>query len=207
MSEVKPIVYVVDDDAGARQSLKYLVNSVGLEAETFDTGAAFLDAYTAARPACLLLDVRMPGMGGLELQEHMAARGIDIPVIMLTAYAEVPVAVRAMKTGAIDFVEKPFSDHALLERIQRAVELAVGRYAERTRQAERAARLQRLTPREIEVLRLVVDGQGNKQVAARLGLSAKTVEIHRANVMKKLGASSLAELVRLSRDAWGLTDS
>jgi two-component system, LuxR family, response regulator FixJ len=198
MSDAKSIVYVVDDDASTRQSLKYLVNSVGLDAQLFDTAAAFLEGYRAGRPACLLLDLRMPGMGGLELQEHMTARGITMPVIMLTAYAEVPAAVRAMKAGAVDFVEKPFSDHALLERIQNAVALAVQGHQEHVQRAAAAARLERLTPREHEVLRLVVAGLGNKQVAAELGLSAKTVEIHRANVMKKLGVSSLAELVRVA---------
>jgi two-component system, LuxR family, response regulator FixJ len=198
MANAKPIVYIVDDDASTRQSLKFLVNSVGLDAQSFDTGAAFLEGYRAGRPACLLLDLRMPGMGGLELQEHMATRGMRMPVIMLTAFAEVPAAVRAMKAGAVDFVEKPFSDHALLERIQSAMALAVRQHSEHTQRAAACARLERLTPRELEVLRLVVEGQGNKQVAAALGLSSKTVEIHRANVMKKLDVSSLAELVRVA---------
>jgi two-component system, LuxR family, response regulator FixJ len=198
MSDAKPIVYVVDDDVSTRQSLKYLVNSVGLDAQLFDTATAFLEGYRPGRPACLLLDLRMPGMGGLELQEQMTARGINMPVIMLTAYAEVPAAVRAMKAGAVDFVEKPFSDHALLERIQNAVALAVREHGGHVERAAAAARLERLTPREHEVLRLVVAGLGNKQVAVELGLSAKTVEIHRANVMKKLDVSSLAELVRVA---------
>ncbi len=200
MSEPKPIVYVVDDDPGLRQSLKFLIGSVGLDVEVFPAASAFLEQYDAARPACLLLDLRMPDMSGLELQQQLAARRVAIPIIIITAYAEVPTAVRAMKAGAVDFIEKPFSDHALLERIQKAVDLSVKTHAERMELAERVARVQRLTPREHDVMQLVVTGQANKQIAAQLGLSAKTVETHRANLMKKLAVASVAELVRLVQD-------
>jgi two-component system response regulator FixJ len=178
----EPTVFVVDDD---------------LAVETFATGEEFLQVYDPARPGCLVLDVRMPGMGGLRLQEELAARRIILPVIILTGYAEVQTAVRAFKTGAFEFIEKPYSDEVLLDCIQRAIE------ADRhTREAEMlraavAARFASLTPREREVMLLVTAGKANKVIASDLGLSPKTVEVHRAAVMEKMGAGSLAELVRL----------
>ncbi len=199
MSEARPIVYIVDDDPGARRSLAYLVTSVGWEAETFASGQAFLEGCDPSRPACLLLDLRMPRMSGLQLQEELAARNIRLPVIMITAYAEVAAAVRALKAGAIDFIEKPFSDLALLEKINQAVALAVAAAAEHDAREVLGARLKRLTPRERDVLQRVAEGQANKQVAAELGLSVKTVEIHRANLMRKMEVTSVAELVRIVR--------
>jgi FixJ family two-component response regulator len=197
MAEVRPIVYIVDDDPGARRSLAYLVTSVGWEAETFASGQAFLEGCDPSRPACLLLDLRMPRMSGLQLQNEMSARGLRMPTIMITAYAEVSAAVRALKAGAIDFIEKPFSDLALLEKINHAVELAVAAASERDTRAALTARLDRLTPREREVLHGVAKGQPNKQIAAKLGLSVKTIEIHRASLMRKMEVTSVAELVRL----------
>ena len=201
VAEARPIVYIVDDDPGARRSLAYLVTSVGWEAETFASGQAFLEGRDPTRPACLLLDLRMPRMSGLQLQDELAARGMRTPTIMITAYAEVAAAVRALKAGAIDFIEKPFSDLALLEKINHAVQLAVAAAGERDTRAALMARLNRLTPRERDVLQRVADGQANKQVAAELGLSVKTIEIHRASLMKKMEVSSLAELVRVVRQA------
>lgn len=200
MSDTKPIVYIVDDDPGLPRSLKLLLRSVRQRVEVFASARAFLERFDPAQPACLLLDLRMPEMGGLELQEQLKARGVDIPIIIMTAFAEVPVAVRAMQAGAMDFIEKPFSDDALLERIQNAIRRAVKTHAQRAAQAERAAQVERLTPRERDVMQLVVAGQANKQIAAQLGLSAKTVETHRANLMKKLAVTSVADLVRLAQD-------
>lgn len=199
MADVRPIVYIVDDDASVRRALLRLIESIGLEAEAFPSARAFLDTFDAARPACLLLDLRLPQMSGLELQAELQSRDVILPIIMITAYGEVSSAVRAMKAGAIDFIEKPFNDVALLERVHEAIGLAVEAKARRQADAALSARIQRLTPRQRDVLRLVIDGCANKQIAAALGLSAKTVEIHRANLMRKLEVSNVAELVRLMR--------
>lgn len=201
MSQDGAVVYVVDDDAELRQSLTWLLKSVGLEVRTFASGREFLDGYDPGRPGCVLLDLRMPQMGGLELQEHLLAREFACPIIIITGYAEVPAAVRAMKAGAVDFIEKPFSDQTLVERVQRAIERAVEAHQERQRRRSLSARLGRLTPRETQVMHYVVDGLANKQVAARLGLSERTVEIHRAQVMRKLEVESVADLVRVALQA------
>jgi len=197
-SPLEPTVFVVDDDAAVRQSFEWLVGSVGLRTETFESARAFLKAYDPARPGCLVLDVRMPGMSGLELQERLLAEGITLPIIMVSGYGDVPTAVRVMKQGAVDFVEKPFSDQAMLDRIQASIERD-----QRTREAdaERAgARDSRasLTRRETEVMESVIAGRSNKEIARALAISPKTVEVHRANVMKKMRADSLADLVRLA---------
>jgi len=193
----EPTVFVVDDDPAVRDSLRWLLQSVDLAVETFATGEEFLRAYDPARPGCLVLDVRMPGMSGLRLQDELAAHGITLPIIILTGYAEVQTAVRAMKTGAFDFIEKPYSDEQLLDRIHHAIETdRRGREADGLR-AEVAARFALLTPREREVMELVTAGKANKVIAAELGLSPKTVEVHRAAVMDKMGADSVAKLVRL----------
>ncbi len=195
--ENEPTVFVVDDDPAMRQSLRWLIESVNLSVETYAAAQEFLAAYDPSRSGCLVLDVRMPGMGGLDLQDELRSREIEIPIIIVTGYAEVPTAVRALKGGAVDFIEKPFSDQLLLDRIQQAI--ASDRQA-RARQAERAelsARVAQLTPREREVMQLVVGGSSNREIAAELGLSVKTVEVHRARVMEKMKVDSLAELVRL----------
>ncbi len=204
MSKQKPVVYVIDDDAAVRQSLEWLLKSVGLSVEIFPKARAFTDRYDASWPGCLVLDLRMPGMSGLELQDHLAAQGIKLPIIFITGHGEVPTAVRAMKNGAVDYIEKPFSDHELLECVQRAIKLDAGARMERSEQAEQTARLERLTPRERQVLELVVEGLANKQIAARLSLSQKTVEVHRAHVMAKSKAHSVAELVRTALGAAGV---
>lgn len=199
----EPIVFVVDDDSSLRKSLEWLIKSVGLSVETHASAQSFLDRYDPARPGCLVLDLRMPGMSGLELQTKLTEQDIDIPVIMITGHGEVPTAVRAMKSGALDFIEKPFSDQALLDRIQQAIEQDA-----RTRKQHRFRRdalrqIEVLTPREREVMDLVVGGLPNKKIASELSVSEKTVEVHRAHVMKKLSAPSLADLVRLALAAEG----
>jgi two-component system response regulator FixJ len=195
---VEPTVFVVDDDTVFLEYLRALLKSVGLSAEVFTTAEEFLAQYAPARPGCLLLDVRMPGMSGLNLQEELAARRISLPVIIITGYPEWSTAVRALKTGAVDFIQKPiFSDQLLLERIRQAIETDRQTRDLETQRAEVAARIAQLTIRERQVMELVVAGKPNKLIAADLGLSPKTVEVHRANVMKKMEADSLAELVRL----------
>ena len=194
----EPTVFVVDDDAAVRQSFEWLVGSVGLRTETFASAQAFLDAFDPARPGCLVLDVRMPGMSGLELQERLAADGVTLPVIMVSGYGDVPTAVRVMKQGAVDFIEKPFSDQAMLDRIQASIERDLrARQAAAERAGARNNR-DRLTRREAEVMDLVIAGRSNKEIARDLAISPKTVEVHRANVMKKMQADSLADLVRLA---------
>jgi RNA polymerase sigma factor (sigma-70 family) len=199
MAEGRPIVYIVDDDPSMRRALLRLVDSVGLEATAFQNAREFLDGFDATRPACLVLDLRLPQMSGLELQAELQARDVVLPIIMISGYAEVSSAVRAMKAGAIDFIQKPFNDLALLERVNQAIALAVEAVARREADAAVSARMRRLTPRQRDVLRLVVRGCANKQIAAELGLSAKTVEVHRANLMRKLEVSNIAELVHLMR--------
>ena len=196
--QADPTVFVVDDDAAVRESLCWLVESAGLNAESYATAQAFLEAYDPRQPGCLVLDVRMPGLSGLDLQEQLAAQGIMLPVIIITGHGEVPMAVRAMKGGAIDFIEKPFSDQLLLDRAREAIAQDAQNRVEQARRAEVAARLALLTPREREVMEMVVSGKANKQVGASLGISQKTVEAHRAQVMRKTRADSLAKLVQLA---------
>ncbi|MEJ2693456.1 MAG: response regulator transcription factor [Candidatus Thiodiazotropha sp.] len=191
-------VFVVDDDQAMRNSLKWLIESVSMQVETYDSADAFIQSYYPGRSGCLLLDVRMPGMSGLELQEYLTAHQISIPVIIITGHADVPMAVRAMKSGAIDFIEKPFNDELLLESIRHALLLDEKQRDLQSQRAEIATRLARLTPREQEVMVMVTNGRANKEIAASLGVSAKTVEAHRARVMEKMEAGSLAELVRMA---------
>jgi FixJ family two-component response regulator len=193
----EPTVFVVDDDPAMRASLRWLIESVGLAVQTSSTAQEFLSTYDARSPGCLVLDVRMPGMSGLDLQAEMAARRIELPILIITGYAEVPIAVRAMKAGAFDFIEKPFSDQTLLDRIRKAI--TVDRNARREREELTSAlqRLANVTPREHDVMDRVVAGKSNKVIAAELGLSMKTVEVHRKRVMDKMGAESLADLIRL----------
>jgi RNA polymerase sigma factor (sigma-70 family) len=191
-------VFVVDDDQAMRGSLQWLIESVGMQVETFDSAHAFLDAYYPGRAGCLLLDVRMPGMSGLELQDYLSRREIRLPVIIITGHGDVAMAVKAMKAGAVDFIEKPFDDEQLLQSIRKALQFDERQRALQARKAEIAARLAELTPREHEVMAMVTDGRSNKEIAAALNVSAKTVEVHRARVMDKMRAESLAELVRMA---------
>ncbi len=197
----EPIVFIVDDDAAVRSSLSLLMKSAGHPALAFESAQQFLAAYRDTQPGCLLLDVRMPGLSGPDLQRELNARHSTIPVIFMSGHADVPMAVEAIRCGAFDFIQKPFRDQDLLDRIGRALE-ADG--ARRTRaQARQAAqeRLQSLSPREREVMDRVTTGDSNKIIAYRLGISQRTVEIHRARVMEKLAARSVADLVHMSAAA------
>ena len=190
-------VFVVDDDRAVRDSLALLVQSVGLEVETFAGAGEFLDAYRPDRPGCLITDIRMPGMSGLDLQERLTEDGYHIPVIVLTGFGDVPAAVRALKGGAVDFVEKPFNPQALLDLVQQAIARDTELREQAAREADVAERVALLTPREQEVMALVVAGKANKVVAIDLAISERTVELHRGRIMKKMQARSLAELMRI----------
>lgn len=198
---LEPTVFVVDDDPAMRDSLRWLLESVGLSVRTYATAAAFLADRDPGAPGCLILDVRMPGMSGLDLQEELGRRGTDLPTIVVTGHAEVPMAVRAVKAGAIDFIEKPFSDQLLLDRVRQAIEIDRQEREARERREEARRRVGHLTPREREVLDLVVVGKANKEIASALGLSPKTVEVHRARVMEKMEVDSLADLIRVALQA------
>jgi RNA polymerase sigma factor (sigma-70 family) len=193
----EPTVFVVDDDALVRRSLERLVLSVGLQVRTFSTAQEFLESERPEGPACVVLDVRMPGLSGLDLQEKLSATGLDMPVIFVTGHGTVPMSVRAMKAGAIDFLQKPFDDQILLDAIQRAIDKDRKATEQRAGLRKLERRLDSLTPREREVFALVVKGLLNKQIAGELGTSEKTVKVHRARVMRKMEADSLADLVRM----------
>ena len=190
-------VFVVDDDKAVRDSLALLVDSVGLPVETFASAQDFLDAYHCDRRGCLITDIRMPGMSGLELQEKLSAEDVRIPVIVLTGHGDVPAAVRALKGGAVDFVEKPFNPQALLDLIQQAIAKDTEIQELAAQEAQVAERVALLTPREHEVMDLVVAGKANKVIAIELAISERTVELHRGRIMKKMQARSLAELMRM----------
>jgi two-component system, LuxR family, response regulator FixJ len=190
-------VYVVDDDEMFRKSLHWLLESVGLAVATFATAAEFLDAYRAGDPGCLVLDIRMPGMSGLQLQDELAARAICLPIVFLTAHGDVPMAVAAVKKGAVDFVQKPYNDQRLLDVVQDALQRDADARAADERHRRTAALIAAMTPREREVMNAVVAGKTNKIIADELGVAVKTIEAHRARMMDKMGASSVAELVRL----------
>ncbi|HXZ60802.1 MAG TPA: response regulator transcription factor [Steroidobacteraceae bacterium] len=200
MQQQAPTVFVVDDDEGVRNSLRFLLKSVGLATRTLESASEFLDTYKPNQPGCLVLDVRMPGMSGLELQQQLNLRGAVIPVIFITGHGDIPMAVEAMQQGAFDFLQKPFRDQDLIDRIQRALERDARNRAALDQHAKIRERLNSLTPREREVLGLMTRGKPNKIMAAELGVSQRTVEIHRARVMEKSGASSLAQLVRMVMD-------
>lgn len=196
MSPADRQVFIVDDDEAVRDSLELLLESAGHSVKAFEGAADALDACRAQLPACIVTDVRMPEMDGLEFQERLAAAGIEVPVIVMTGHADVPLAVRAMKAGAVDFIEKPFGDEAMLASIDSAMK-------RRSRAIDPTLldRLESLTPREREVLELLVIGHPNKVIAHRLDISPRTVEIHRAHVMEKMKAKSLPELVRTAMQA------
>jgi two-component system, LuxR family, response regulator FixJ len=200
MHERNSTVFVVDDDTGVRNSLCFLLKSVGLSTQAHPSAAEFLQAYKAQQPGCLVLDVRMPGMSGLELQQQLNLRGATLPVIFITGHGDVPMAVDAMQHGAFDFLQKPFRDQDLIERVHRALERDVRSRSSLAQHAQIRSRFESLTPREREVLELMIRGKPNKVMAADLGVSQRTVEIHRARVMEKTGAASLAQLVRMAMD-------
>lgn len=197
MSGPAPIVYIVDDDEAVRASLRLLLKSVGIAAQAFASAQEFLACYDASKPGCLILDIRMPGMSGLELQQDLIMRGAIIPVIFITGHGDVPMAVEAMKNGAFDFLQKPFRDQGLIDRVQRALAKDGENRVALSQHSKMRARLESLTARERDVLALMVQGKPNKIMAADLGISQRTVEIHRARVMEKLEVSSLAQTVRM----------
>jgi two-component system, LuxR family, response regulator FixJ len=200
MREPAPTIYIVDDDEAVRNSLRFLLKSVGHTCQTLASANEFLETYQPQHPGCLILDVRMPGMSGLELQQRLNLRGAIIPVIFITGHGDVPMAVEAMQHGAADFLQKPFRDQDLLDRIQRALERDARNRAALAQHERIRASFDSLTPREREVLELMTRGKSNKVMAAELGVSQRTVEIHRARVMDKTGAASLAQLVRMAMD-------
>jgi two-component system response regulator FixJ len=193
----RPTIFIVDDDAAVRDALKLLLRSVGQAVETFGSAQEFLDAYSEDRPGCLVLDIRMPGMSGLELQQKLNEKHSILPIIFITGHGDVPMAVEAMQAGAVDFIQKPFRDQDLIDRINQALEKDSSNRAALGERNDIRRRLDTLTPREREVLDLVVHGKANKVIAGDLKLSQRTVEIHRARVMEKMQASSLAHLVRM----------
>jgi two-component system response regulator FixJ len=194
-------VFVVDDDPGILSSLTWLLESVRLEVETYDSAQRFLDTCDRERPGCVILDLRMPGMGGFELQQTLTARGIPLPVIFVTGHGDVPGAVRALKSGAFDFFEKPFNDHELLERVQEALAFDADARADRARKALVQEHVASLTPRQRGILDLVVSGATSKDIAQRLGLSLSTVEGHRIKILQGMRANGLADLVRMITSA------
>jgi two-component system response regulator FixJ len=197
LSKESPVVYVVDDDDAIRDSLRFLLKSVGLQSETFSSAAEFLESFEPPRHGCLIADIRMPGMSGLELQHELNSRHIELPLIFITGHGDVPMAVNAMKSGAADFIQKPFRDQELLDRIHKALQSDLERSASRQEELEIRKRLATLTARETEVMEKVVQGCANKVIALDLGVSQRTVELHRARVMHKMGVRALADLVRL----------
>jgi FixJ family two-component response regulator len=196
-SKRKPTVYIVDDDDGMRRALGILMTTVGYQPAAFAGPREFLAKYDPSQPGCLVLDVRMPEMSGLEVQQHLNRNGAMLPVILVSGHGDIPMAVQAMKDGAFDFLQKPFRDQELLDRINAALKVDAENRASVDRLADLKQRADSLTPREREVMALVVDGKANKVIAIDLGLSERTVEIHRANVMEKMGARSVAHLVKM----------
>jgi two-component system, LuxR family, response regulator FixJ len=193
------MVYVVDNDDAVRDSLGYLLTAVGLSTSSHVSAQEFLAAYTG-KPGCLLLDICMPNMSGLELQQHLKARGANIPILFITGHGDVPMAVEAMRHGAFDFLEKPFHDQDLVDRVRDALEEDAGNRRRLSDVDRIPARLESLTARERQVLQMVSTGKLNKVIAADLGVSRRTIEVHRARLMAKLGARSLAQLVRIVMD-------
>jgi FixJ family two-component response regulator len=198
VKDADAVVFVVDDDSSVREAIKSLISLVGLRVETFETAQEFLQSKRPDVPGCVVLDVELPGLSGLDLQRELAAHGVKLPIIFITGHGDIPTSVRAMKAGALEFLTKPFHDQDLLDAIRQALERdrAARRHSKEI--AELRERFDALTSREREVMSLVVAGLLNKQIAAELGISEVTVKIHRGRVMNKMGAQSLAELVRMT---------
>ena len=201
MKEKPATVFVVDDDEAVRTSLRLLLKSVGLPVETVASAQEFLDQFDPSRAGGLVLDIRMPGLSGLELQLHLNGRHSIMPIVFITGHGDVPMAVEAMQAGAVDFIQKPFRDQDLIDRINRALDKDREMRSELRERDEIRRRMSQLTPREREVLELVTQGKANKVIAGDLNVSQRTVEIHRARVMEKMGANSLAHLVRMVIEA------
>ena len=190
-------VFVVDDDSDVRHIVSLLVRSVNLQSELYSSARDFLDAYDPARPGCLVLDVRMPDMSGIELQDELAARHIEIPIIMVTAHGEIPMVTHAMRAGALDFIQKPFSRQTLLDRINQAVEVDARMRDKRSRQENLTALVERVSVREHEVMNLLVAGKTTKEIARKLNISSKTVDNHRAKVLAKMEVDNVPQLILL----------
>lgn len=195
--DTEPTVFVVDDDQGVREAISLLMESIGLAVESYPSAQSYLDQFDPGRPGCLVLDVRMRGMSGLDLQQRLAAEPLHPPIVIVTGHGDVPMAVRAVQAGAVDFIEKPFNDQVLLDAVHRALQRDAEVRGQALLLADIKERLQRLTPREREILDLIVAGRRNKVIAADLGISQSTVEAHRAKVMEKLEARSLSDLMRM----------
>ncbi len=198
MSEKNATIFIIDDDEAIRDSLDVLLKTVGLNATTFGSGDEFLEAYDASWEGCILLDIRMPGTSGMEVQKQLAENGCRLPIIFITGHGDIPMAVEAMHVGAFDFIQKPFRDQDLLDRIDEALAAREEQEQQSTRKKTIQKQFQTLTPREQEVMQLVVHGAANKVIAMDLDVSQRTVEIHRSRVMEKMQARSLAALVRMS---------
>ena len=198
MTDPDPIVFIVDDDLSVRRSTERLVQSAGLKVQTFTSAKEFLKNARFEGPACLVLDVRMPGLSGMDLQRELTQAGIRVPIIFITGHGDIPMSVRAMKAGAVEFLTKPFRTRSLLDAIRAAIELDRSAHKERSETGELRQRYEQLTPREREVMALVTTGLLNKQVAGELATTERTIKFHRAHIMQKMGAESLADLVRMT---------
>ena len=201
MKDIKPVVFIVDDDSSVRRSLERLVRSVGLTAKSFASAKEFLQTGHGKETGCLVLDMRMPEVSGLELQEKMTRAGILLPIIFISGHATVPMSVRAMKAGALDFLQKPFDEQDLLEAVYRALDRCRQAREEHHEMETLRVRVRSLTPKEYEVFTCVITGMPNKNIADRLATAEKTVKVHRAAIMKKMGAESVAALVRMAEKA------
>jgi len=206
MTDATPLVYIVDDDNGMRTSLAWLLESVGIRSQGFVSAADFLNAFDVNVPACLVLDVRMPEASGFDVQDALNRRGATLPIIFVSGHGDIPMSVRALQQGAIDFVEKPYNSQQMLERVQRALKLASQRHVKDMRQRELRERLDSLTAREKEVLRGLIEGKPSKVISTELSISVKTVDVHRASIKEKLGAASIATLVRDVLQVWNAPD-
>jgi two-component system response regulator FixJ len=193
----EPTVFIVDDEPAVRTSLQWLIETLQVPVQTFSSAASFLEAHPSEEPGCLILDLRMPGMNGLDLQQELIRRGFEIPVIVLTGYGDIPSAIRALKSGALEFLEKPVEDDVLLDLVRRALDADAQRRRQRSERDVVCERLEQLTPREREVLGLVVDGFSSREIGRQLQVTCKTVEAHRAQIMKKMGTERVVDLVRV----------